>query len=63
MQAFEPSELEKVPIPKVLAPMVQVHQIGQDRAVSLVGWLSVITSFTLIWLIALVLSVIVGAGR
>jgi hypothetical protein len=62
MQAFEPSELEKVSIPYVLAPMVHVHRIGQDRGVSSVGWLSVITSFTLIWLITLVLVVIAGAG-
>jgi hypothetical protein len=63
MRAFEPFELEKVAIAKVPLPQVNVHQHRQDRGLGSAGWSGLITSLSLICLIALVLALIAGAGQ
>ena len=62
MQAFEPSELEKVSIAKLPQPKVPVHEGRQDQGPgSAKGFVSLATSIGLICLIILVLAVIAGA--
>ena len=63
MRAFEPCELEKVVVARAPVRKAQVHEHRQDRGGGSAGWLGLITSFSLMCLIALVLLLIAGAGR
>jgi hypothetical protein len=54
MQAFEPLELEKVPIPNVPLRKVQVYEYRQDRGLGSAEPFISVMSICLIWLIMLV---------
>jgi hypothetical protein len=58
MQAFEPSELEKVPIAKVPVHKVRVCEYRPDRGLGSAERFTFVTSISLICLIVLVLVVI-----
>ena len=54
MQAFEPCELEKVPIPNVPLRKVQVYEYRQDRELGSAERFTWVMSICLIWLVMLV---------
>src|SRR6476660_6324384 len=62
MQAFEPCELDKVPIAKVPVQKVHVHEYREDRGRGSAEQFTLVMSVCLIWLIMLVWFV-ASAGR
>ena len=63
MQAFEPCELDKVPIGKAPMRKVQSHEDRQDRGLGSAERFILVMSVCLIWLIVPVLVVIAFAGQ